>query len=59
MCLMTRFLNLNDFQFNEFPKYNPVRYEPMKPETRAFLQDYFYPYNDQLYRLLEKDFGWN
>ena len=59
MCLMTRFLNLPDFQFSDFPKYNPVRYEAMEPDTRTMLQDYFNPYNEQLYRLLGRDFEWS
>jgi len=59
MCLLTRFLNLPDYQFSDFPKYNPVRYEAMEPGTRTMLQDYFDPYNNQLYRLLGTDFGWS
>ena len=59
MLMVTRFLNLSDFQFNEFPKYNPIRYTVMEPDTRTLLQNYFDPYNKRLYSLIGTDFGWN
>lgn len=38
---------------------NSGRYvEPMNPETRKRLEDYFTPYNQRLYKYLGKDFGW-
>lgn len=33
-------------------------YPPMKPETREQLTMYFEPYNQQLYELTGRDFGW-
>lgn len=32
--------------------------EPMKPETRRYLEEYFEPYNQELFRYLGRDFGW-
>ncbi len=41
-------------------EYNVGRYtQPVAPETRARLADYFRPYNEQLYRLVGRDFGWD
>ncbi len=36
----------------------PEKYPPMPKETRTFLRDFFAPYNDKLYSLLEEDYGW-
>ena len=39
--------------FNERPPSNP-----MKPETRKRLVEYYRPYNEALYDALGRDFGW-
>ena len=31
----------------------------LKPETRQKLVEYFKPYNQHLYKFLERDFGWD
>lgn len=31
----------------------------IKPETRRYLEEYFEPYNQELYRYLGRDFGWS
>jgi hypothetical protein len=33
-------------------------YDPLPPETRRRLDDYFRPHNERLYELLGTDFGW-
>jgi hypothetical protein len=33
-------------------------YEPMQPEMRAYLSDFFAPHNERLYELLDIDFEW-
>jgi hypothetical protein len=38
--------------------YFPRRYPPMSLETRKNLREYFKPYNQRLYELLDRDFGW-
>ena len=37
----------------------PHNYPPIDDATRRILTDFFEPYNQQLYRLINKDFGWN
>jgi hypothetical protein len=37
----------------------PQDYSAMDDATRKLLADFFEPYNQQLYRLIDKDFGWN
>ena len=37
----------------------PQDYSPMDDATRRVLTDFFEPYNQQLYRLIDQDFGWN
>ena len=37
----------------------PQAYPPMDDATRGILADFFEPYNQQLYRLIDEDYGWN
>ena len=37
----------------------PQDYPAMNDTTRKILTDFFDPYNQQLYRLIDEDFGWN
>jgi hypothetical protein len=37
----------------------PQAYPAMDNATRRLLADFFEPYNQQLYRLLDKDYSWN
>jgi len=37
----------------------PQNYPAMVVATRRLLTDFFDPYNQQLYRLIDEDFGWN
>ena len=37
----------------------PEGYPAMDDATRKTLTDFFEPYNQQLYRLIDEDFGWN
>lgn len=52
------FLGVQPFEIilNEANKNSD--YPPMKPETRQQLQDYFEPFNQELYKLTGRDFGW-
>lgn len=53
------FLNLPQVDLEDLPVQNEGAYqEPMKPETRLRLREYFRPYNRKLYDLLSVDFGW-
>lgn len=35
-----------------------TQYDPLPPDTRARLTEYFRPHNERLYELLGRDFGW-
>lgn len=54
-----RFLGLPELPPKDYPYHNRGDYREMPPEVRLHLQDYFKPYNQQLYRLLDRDFGWD
>ena len=36
----------------------PGDYEPMKPDTRQYLQTYFEPFNEQLFELIGERYDW-
>ena len=40
-------------------KVNVSKYSKMKPQTRKILIDFFKPYNEQLFKFLDKKFDWN
>jgi Sulfotransferase domain len=54
----TDFLGLPRQAVDAYAPMNPGTYAPMKETTRQQLADYFAPYNQQLYDLLDIDFGW-
>ena len=55
------FLNLKKWLPNEFKPVRESSYgkRTMKPETRKSLGTYFEPFNQKLYHLVNRDFGWN
>lgn len=54
------FLELPDWEVQDFPKYNPNCYSrPLDPMLRKELAAYFRPHNQQLNELLEREFDWN
>ena len=52
------FLNLSKFELDSFKPYKKRKYSTFSLETRKKLQEYFRPYNEELYQLLGKNFGW-
>jgi hypothetical protein len=62
-CLATKqvlaFLDLPEWELGHYRKYHAQPYAKMEAATRALLVDYFAPYNQQLYALLGRDFGWD
>ena len=52
------FLGLPSFHLREFKKYNEMQYAEMPAAVRVALQDYFHPYNQQLYAYLGVDWAW-
>ncbi len=69
---VTEFLGLEPFEFQSADQLqrswgggasnlfeNPQDYAAMDDVSRRLLADFFEPYNQQLYRLIDEDFGWN
>ena len=53
------FLGLPAWTLTSARNANPRKYQPMNPETRAWLSDDYHPHNQRLYDLLGEDFGWD
>jgi len=54
-----RYLGISENGVTDFPKSNVGGYrQQMAPETRAQLEEYFRPHNQQLYQLIDRDMGW-
>ena len=53
------FLDLPEWEPSEYKTYHAQPYAKMEAATRALLVDYFAPFNQQLYALLGRDFGWD
>ena len=69
---VAEFLGLEPFEFDKADQLQrswgggvsdhfekPKDYSAMDDATRQILSDFFEPYNQQLYRLIDEDFGWN
>jgi len=56
---VTRFLGIPDWAPNDFPKKNIGSNQKILPETRKKLVMFFKPYNEQLYKLLGKNFDFD
>lgn len=56
---MIDFLDLPAWELTTTRNANPRKYQPMNPETRERLTDYYRPYNHRLYNLLGQSFGWD
>jgi len=54
-----KFLGIPEFNYENYPYYNAGKYSPMKPETRKKLIEYYKPYNENLYKLIGKNFDWD
>lgn len=54
-----QFLNLPSHKFSDFKILRKGNYQPIKKETQLSLVDYFKPYNEELYSLIDQDFHWS
>lgn len=52
------FLGLKKYELNSFKAHRMRKYSSISKETREKLTDYFRPYNEQLYQLLDRNFDW-
>jgi hypothetical protein len=55
----TEFLGVSRWIPAEFKAFNQGGYDGLSGTARARLSDYFKPYNQELYELLNMDFGWD
>ena len=53
------FLEIKQFTIKDIGKYNVRKFPPMKQKTRDDLIEFFRPYNESLYKLINKKFDWN
>jgi len=52
--------NSSNYSKNNRPPLRAgIQFEKMNPDTKKFLKNYFRPHNEDLFKLLEKDFQWN
>jgi len=54
-----QFLNLPEYEIPNIEKVNVSKYSKMNPETRKILIEFFKPYNEQLYKFLNRKFDWD
>jgi hypothetical protein len=51
------FLNLPQYNIDEFPIYKKHNYKPLDNSMRKYLVDYFKPHNQRLYKYLGENFN--
>jgi hypothetical protein len=54
-----RFLEMPSVKITIAKNHEGSSYPPLKPETRVWLENYFRPFNQQLYDLTGRNFGWD
>ncbi len=59
MSEIFKFLNLPEYEIQNIEKVNVSKYSKMNPDTRKILIDFFKPYNEQLFKFLDRKFDWN
>ncbi len=52
------FLNLADWRFRDYKKFNIGHYSEMDTRVKERLEAYFEPHNQRLYEFLDMDFDW-
>jgi len=53
-----KFLGLPPHELPSYTKQNVGNYSKMNPFTRKNLEEFFRPYNEELYKLLDVNYGW-
>jgi hypothetical protein len=53
------YFGLSKWEPEKFKTFNQGDYDGLSAKSRERLAEYFKPYNQQLYELLNMDFGWN
>ena len=57
--LLQKFLGLPKFHPANYAHYNLGKHHEISTTTRNFLREFFKPYNEQLFKFLDKKFDWN
>jgi len=52
------FLGLENFEIRNFEKFNKFEYSKMSEKTREYLNEFFKPHNERLYKFLGEEFDW-
>jgi len=53
------YLGLPEYSINSSTIFNEEMNIPMDKSTQKWLEEFYKPFNKQLFHLLERDFGWN
>ncbi len=59
MDYVFNFLNIEDQVIPNLEKVNVAKYPKMKEKTRKILENYFFEYNENLFKKIVKHFTWN
>jgi len=54
-----KFLNLPDYALKNLQKRKVKQYSNMNISIRKILIEYYKPFNEQLYKIIDKKFDWN
>ena len=54
-----RFLDLPDYNIKNPQRQKSAEYKKMNDETRKKLLDYYKPYNDEFFKIIQKKFEWD
>ena len=53
------FLEIKQVKIKDTTKHNVRKFPPMEQKTRDYLIEFFKPYNESLYKLINEKFDWN
>ncbi len=53
------FLGLPEYRTPVIEEHHRMQYPPMSEKTKNWLSEYFRPHNERLYKMLDRDFGWD
>ena len=54
-----KFLNLPDYSLKNLQKRKVKKYSNMTMNIRKILIEYYKPFNEQLYKIIDKKFDWD
>ena len=48
-----------EIDFKKYEVFRAAKYSEMNPSTRKKLSEFFKPYNEKLYKLIDQNFYWD